>query len=144
MFETLRTFPQKLRELVAAVPTDRLRVRGDGGMFAAIEQAWHLADLEVEGYGERIARILNEDEPELPDFRGDVVAEERKYLELDLEPALVRFEEARERNVRALERADLQRAGNQEGVGRVTLARLAEMMADHDAGHAAELHALRG
>ena len=144
MFETLRAFPAKLRELLTAVPSDRLRVRGEGGMFAAIEQAWHLADLEVEGYGERIARILNEDEPELPDFRGDVVAEERKYLELDLEPALVRFAEARERNVRALESADLQRAGNQEGVGRVTLARLAEMMAEHDAGHAAELHALRG
>ena len=144
MFETLRAFPTKLRELLTAVPSDRLRVRGEGGMFAAIEQAWHLADLEVEGYGERIARILKEDDPELPDFRGDVVAEERKYLELDLEPALVRFAEARERNVRALESADLQRAGNQEGVGRVTLARLAEMMAEHDAGHAAELHALRG
>ncbi len=143
MFDTLRTFPTKLRELVAAVPQERLRVRGEGGTFAAIEQAWHLADLEVEGYGERIRRILDEESPELQDFRGDVVAEQRKYLELEIEPALRRFEEARAKNVVALERADLQRAGNQEGVGRVTLARIAEIMAEHDAGHAAELHALR-
>lgn len=143
MFDTLRAFPQQLRELIARVPPERLRVRLADGTFAAVEQAWHLADLEVEGYGERIRRIELEDDPELADFRGDVVAAERKYLELELEPALVRFEEARARNVAALESArDRSRAGHQEGVGRVTLARIAEMMAEHDAGHAAELHAL--
>ena len=143
MFEHLRAFPQQLRELIARVPAERLRVRAADGTFAAVEQVWHLADLEVEGYGERIRRIEGEDEPELVDFRGDVIAAERKYLELELEPALVRFEEARARNVAALESArDRSRAGHQEGVGRVTLARIAEMMAEHDAGHAAELHAL--
>lgn len=143
MFEHLRAFPQQLRELIARVPPERLRTRGADGTFAAVEQAWHLADLEVEGYGERIRRIEDEDDPQLADFRGDVVAAERNYLALELEPALVRFEEARERNVRALEKAaDRSRAGNQEGVGRVTLARVAEMMAEHDAGHAAELQSL--
>jgi hypothetical protein len=143
VFATLRAFPQQLRELIARVPPERLRMRGADGTFAAVEQAWHLADLEVEGYGERIRRIEAEDEPELADFRGDAIAEERKYRELELEPALVRFEEARSRNVDALENArDRNRAGHQEGVGRVTLARIAEMMAEHDAGHAAELHAL--
>jgi hypothetical protein len=145
MFESLRVFPQQLRELIAAVPAERLRVRAEDGTFAAVEQAWHLADLEVEGYGLRIVRILEEDEPALPDFRGDVVAAERNYIALELEPALRRFEEARARNVEALERAgDRKRAGNQEGVGRVTLERIAEMMAEHDAGHAAELRALPG
>lgn len=143
MFEHLRAFPQQLRELIARVPPERLRVRAADGTFAAVEQAWHLADLEVEGYGERIRRIEEEDEPELADFHGDVVAEERKYLELELEPALVRFAEARARNVDALEHArDRSRAGHQEGVGRVTLARIAEMMSEHDQGHAAELRAL--
>ena len=144
MFDELRAFPRQLRDLLARVPADRLRVRAPDGTFAAIEQAWHLADLEVEGYGLRIARILAEQDPELPDFKGDVVAEQRKYLELNLEPALVRFEEARMKNVAALEQADLQRAGHQDGVGRVTLARIAEMMAEHDAGHAAELRAIAG
>jgi hypothetical protein len=143
MFDTLRAFPHQLRELIGRVPAERLRVRGADGTFAAVEQAWHLADLEVEGYGERIQRIELEDAPELADFRGDVVAAERKYLELELEPALVRFAEARARNGAALEGArDRGRAGHQEGVGWATLARLAEMMAEHAAGHAVELHAL--
>ena len=118
-------------------------MRGTEGGFALIEQAWHLADLEVEGYGMRIARMIEEDNPALPDFRGDVIARERNYIELELEPALERFAKARRENIARLESAkDLRRAGEQEGVGRVTLARVAEMMAEHDAGHAAELHAL--
>lgn len=93
----------------------------------------------------RIEKMLAEDDPELPDFRGDVVAEERRYLELELEPALRKFEDARARNVARIEgltAEQMQRAGEQDGVGRVTIARVVEMMAEHDAGHAREVRAL--
>lgn len=145
MIDKLRAFPAELRALLATAPHPRLRQRAADGTFALIEQAWHLADLEAEGYGARIAKLLEEDDPQLPDFRGDVVAEERRYLELELEPALRKFEDARARNVariEALTNDQLQRAGEQEGVGRVTVARVVEMMAEHDAGHAREVRAL--
>lgn len=145
MIDKLRAFPAELRALLATAPHTRLRQRAADGTFALIEQAWHLADLEAEGYGARIAKLLEEDDPQLPDFRGDVVAEERRYLELELEPALRKFEDARARNVarmEALTDEQLQRAGEQEGVGRVTIARVVEMMAEHDAGHAREVRAL--
>jgi DinB superfamily len=145
VYEHLRAFPTTLRELIDAIPRDRLRVRGSDGTFAPVEQAWHLADLEVEGYGMRIARIIEEENPELADFKGDEVANERNYIELELEPALERFAKARRENIARLESArDQGRAGTQEGVGRVTLKQVAEQMAHHDAGHAAELHALLG
>jgi hypothetical protein len=145
MLDSLRTFPDALRSIVEAVPPALLRTRARDGSFAVVEHAWHLADLEVDGYGERLQRIADEDEPAIADFKGDVVAEQRRYLELELEPALKRFAAARAANVARMERftdEQWQRAGMQEGVGRVTLARVAEMMAAHDAGHAAELHAL--
>jgi hypothetical protein len=145
MLDTLRTFPATLRALVVSAPEALLRTRAKDGTFAVVEHAWHLADIEVEGYGERLRRILGEDDPSLPDFRGDVLAEERRYIELELEPALERLASARAANVARLESLtpeQWQRGGEQEGVGRVTLARVAEMMAEHDAGHAAELHAL--
>ena len=145
MLEKLRTFPAELRALLATAPAARLRERAADGTFALIEQAWHLADLEAEGYGVRIEKMLAEDNPPLPDFQGDVVAEQRRYLDLDLEPALRKFEEARARNVACIERLSgeqLQRSGQQEGVGRVTIARVVEMMAGHDAGHAREVRAL--
>lgn len=145
MIDKLRAFPDELRNVLVSAPQDRLRIRAKDGTFALIEQAWHLADLEAEGYGLRIRRMLEEDDPELPDFRGDVIAEERNYLGLDVEPALEKFARARAENVAriaSLTEEQLQRAGRLEGVGRVTIARLVEMMAEHDAGHAAELHAL--
>ncbi|MGZ5433149.1 MAG: DinB family protein [Thermoanaerobaculia bacterium] len=145
MLEKLRTFPAELRTLLASAPHASLRRRAADGTFALIEQAWHLADLEAQGYGVRIEKMLAEDNPHLQDFKGDVVAEERRYLELELEPALRKFEEARARNVAridALTDEQMQRTGDLEGTGRVTIARVVEMMAEHDAGHAAELRAL--
>lgn len=145
MIDKLRAFPAELRALLASAPQTRLRQRAADGTFALIEQAWHLADLEAEGYGVRIEKMLAEDDPQLPDFRGDVVAEERRYLELELEPALRKLEDARARNVARVEgltAEQLQRAGAQDGVGRVTIARVVEMMAEHDAGHAREVRAL--
>jgi DinB superfamily len=145
VIDKLRVFPAELRALLASAPSTHLRQRAADGTFALVEQAWHLADLEAEGYGARIEKMLAEDEPELPDFRGDVVAEERRYLELELEPALRKFEETRARNVARLEtltNEQLQRGGEQQGVGRVTIARVAELMAEHDAGHAREVRAL--
>ncbi len=145
MLEKLRTFPAELRALLANAPQARLRQRAADDTFALVEQAWHLADLEEEGYGARIEKMLAEDDPQLPDFKGDVVAEERRYLELELEPALAKFEIARRRNVEriaSLSDEQMQRSGEQEGVGRVTIARVVEMMAEHDAGHAREVRAL--
>ncbi|MEO8378630.1 MAG: DinB family protein [Acidobacteriota bacterium] len=145
--DDLRSFPATLREWIASAPEVDVRRRAADGTFALVEQAWHLADLEVEGYGVRLARILAEDEPSLTDFRGDVIAEERRYLELALEPALARFETARAANLAlltSLTEEQWQRGGEQEGVGRVTLARIVEMMREHDQGHAAEIRALLG
>lgn len=145
MIEKLRVFPGELATLITSAPPERLRTRPSNGFFALIEHAWHLADLEVEGYGERIRRLLEEEDPFIPDFKGDEIAAQRRYLELELQPALAKFEAAREANlarVEALDAEQLQRSGEQEGVGRVTIARVVEMMAQHDAEHAAELRAL--
>lgn len=148
MIDDLAAFPGEVRVMVARLPEAMLRVRGAGETFSFVEQAWHLADLEVEGYGERIERLLRDENPQLPDFRGDVVAAARRYNELPLEPALEKFAAARAANVarlRALSDAEWQRAGEQEGAGRVTLRRVAEMMREHDAGHRAEMESfLRG
>ncbi|HEY3056387.1 MAG TPA: DinB family protein [Thermoanaerobaculia bacterium] len=141
-FDRLAHFPRELRETFAAIPAHQMRIR-IGGLFAPIEQAWHLADLEVEGYGARIEQLLRVDDPHFADFQGDVIATQRRYIELELESALQRFEQARAMNVarlRAATREQRARRATQEGVdGPVTLARIAEMMAEHDASHAAEI-----
>ena len=143
--DDLRTFPATLRTLLESVPPELLTKRSASGMFSCVENAWHLADLEVEGYGVRLRRLLGETSPSLPDFRGDVIAEERDYNNLPLAPALERFERARAENVALIDAAsddDKKRAGEQEGVGRVTFERVVAMMREHDQGHATELNSL--
>ncbi|MBV8520048.1 MAG: DinB family protein [Acidobacteria bacterium] len=144
-FEALRSFPATLRAIYQSVPADRMRQRAGDGNFALVEQFWHLGDLEVEGFGARIDRILREDEPSLPDFNGLAIARERRYIERDPAQGLQRFEEARRANLErlaSLDDASWLRAGHQEGAGRVTLRRVVEMMAAHDAEHAEEIRVL--
>ncbi|HEX6640088.1 MAG TPA: DinB family protein [Thermoanaerobaculia bacterium] len=142
----LAAFPAFVRRMTESAPPELLTKRSASGMFALVENAWHLADLEVEGYGVRLRRLLKETNPSLPDFKGDVVAHDRDYIHLPLAPALERFERARAENMALIEAAspeDRQRSGEQEGIGTVTFERVVAMMAEHDAGHAEELLALR-
>jgi hypothetical protein len=142
----LASFPSAVRRWMESVPQELLTKQPAAGGLALVENAWHLADLEVEGYGVRLRRLLAESSPALPDFQGDVLARERDYLHLPLAPALDRFEQARAENlalIHAATDADRRRTGEQEGVGIVTFAHVVEMMAEHDASHADEIAALR-
>jgi DinB superfamily len=137
--------PALLREIAAALDETGRRRRPAAGGFTPVEHAWHLADLEREGYGARIHRLLAEAAPALPDFDGDRLAREREYLAGDAGLALEVFAGARRRNLErlaGLDPAALARCGTQEGVGEITLGRVPHMMAAHDAGHLAELAAL--
>lgn len=131
-----------LRIVFARTPRNLWTERA-GEPFALVEHACHLADLEEEAFGVRIARLIEEEQPLLRDFPGDAIARERRYLDHDPLPAIERFRAARIANEERLRNApDWQRRGTQEGVGEVTLARVAEMMEQHDVAHANELVAL--
>ena len=139
----LEAFPGVLRNALALFQGAGIRRRSATGLFAPVEQAWHLADLEVEGYGARIEQLLLADGPHFADFDGGAIAEQRRYIDLDLESGLRRFEKARATNVARLRSAtaeQLEHRATQEGVeGYVTLSRIIEMMMQHDASHANEI-----
>jgi DinB family protein len=125
----------ELSAIEAAVP-------GSDGTPSPVEQCWHLADLEREGYGSRIRRLLDEPDPVLPDFDGARMARERNYLMRPLSDALAAFRAARAENLAALRQAqagDWLRAGVQEGLGPVALCDIPHMMAEHDEAHREEI-----
>lgn len=131
--------PAILLRVAAQVPATLVRVRS--GPFALVEHAWHLADLEVE-FGERIRRLLGENDPFLPDFDGERIARERQYLTLDLAAALAAFASAREETLRRLAGVASEawtRRGRQEGVGVVSLAEMPGRIVDHDRAHMNEI-----
>jgi len=116
-----------------------------GGGLALVEHAWHLADLEREGFSERLRRLRDEDGPFLPDFNGARLVRERAYRTRSFAEGLAAFAAARARNLellRGLPAAAWSRGGTQEGVGAVRLADLPRLMDEHDASHRDEVAAL--
>ena len=145
LFDELSRMPALLSRVARAFPDPRARARS--GSFALVEHAWHLADLEREGFGARIARLLAETDPLLPDFDGERTARERRYLELDLEEALAAFESARSANVKSLRGLTAEqgaRSGRQEGVGAIALSEVPRRMREHDLAHLGEIAELLG
>lgn len=139
---TLESTPALVSRAVASATPAQARMRPAQGGFSLVENVWHLADLEREGYGNRIRRILCEDGPALLNFDGDRFARERCYQDRDIEMGLTLFTRARRQNLDTFARlfpADWKRSGAQEGVGRITLADIPRMMAEHDRSHGAEI-----
>jgi hypothetical protein len=144
LWKDLESMPDFLAGRLASLPPGDATRPGPDGTFSPVEQCWHLADLERDGYGVRIRRLLAEDGPDLPDFDGAAVAEARGYRSLSLEDGLEAFRAARTENLarlRALDAAAWSRTGRQEGVGPVALCDVPAMMAAHDASHRAEIEA---
>ena len=142
---TLESTAAVLSRAAAALSPAEARRRPAAGGFSLVENVWHLADLEREGYGLRIRRILSESNPALLNFEGDRMARERSYQERDIDRGIVLFARARAQNLEALRklsRADWKRSGSQEGVGCVSLDDIPRMMAEHDRSHGTEIASL--
>jgi hypothetical protein len=144
ILRALETMPAFLQRAARTLEGQAAR-RPSGGGFSIVEHAWHLADLEREGFGERIRRLSAEADPDLPDFDGARVARERDYRSRSLPEGLVAFAAARAANLGALRSTFAEswsRSGRQEGVGAVRLGDIPRLMREHDDSHRAEIAAL--
>ena len=147
LIEELRRTPARLEALMSRIrPEDQTR-RPRPDAFSARENVHHLRDVEAEGYGPRLQRLLAEPDPVLPDLAGDELARQRRYNERPHESTLVEFSRLRAANVERLLRLvpeDLERKGSWENVGPVTLGKVLTMWRDHDRGHVDEIAFLAG
>jgi hypothetical protein len=144
LLEALEQMPQYLEQQLCSLTPELTRQQGADGSFSPVEQVWHLADLEREGFGLRIDRLLSETDPQLPDFDGVAIAVTRRYRSLSLSAGLAAFREARQRNLatlRTITAQDWTRSGQQQGVGRVSLCDMPAFMAQHDSAHRGEITA---
>ena len=142
MLQSLASMRSFLTESFGSLTEVALRSPGPEGTFSPVEQVWHLADLEREGFGERIRRLRDEAEPKLPDFDGARIAVERDYKSLSFADGLRAFGSARAANLeafRTLADEAWARSGTQDGLGAVSLCDMPELMRQHDEAHKAEI-----
>jgi len=134
--------PELIKEMLSSVPQSSWSARPLAGEWSFAENLCHLRDLEREGYGVRIIRILEEEKPFLPDFDGGRIAMERNYLAEDAGQALEDFAAARAGNVARLSQLDsgsLARTATLEGSGVITLRKLMDFIQEHDSKHLDDL-----
>ena len=142
LLRSLSAMPDYLYEQFDSLTAEDARLPGPGGTFSPVEQVWHLADLEREGFGVRIRRLRDEQAPRLPDFDGAGIARERHYRSLSLREGLAAFALARKANLATLQSLPGEawaRRGTQEGVGVVTLCDLPALLLQHDQAHRLEI-----
>jgi hypothetical protein len=142
VIDFLEQTPERVRILIAGQSEEALSFKPSPDEFSLRENVLHLRDIDVEGYEVRITRILSEVEPVFPDVNGAALARERNYNAQPVAPALNAFAASRARSIarlRAIAPADLERTGELEGAGRVTLQELLDRWAQHDREHLAEM-----
>jgi hypothetical protein len=137
---TCRNTEHELRSLTPELMCQQ----GADGALSPLEQVWHLADLEREGFGIQIDKLLSEREPQLPDFDGAAIAAGRHYRSRSFDAGVAALREARRRKLARLRTVATDawtRSGQLEGVGKVSLCDLPSFMSQHDAAHRAEITA---
>lgn len=149
----LRDFPGRLRAHYRAIPEGYghwAPPSWDGipsEHFTAVEQVWHVLDIEVEGYQARFRRTLREEAPLLPSIDSEAVAVARRYGERDAGQAFAGLSKARAETVALLAglgEAELARPATFEGYGTTTLRGLVHFLCSHDQQHLAGLQWLAG
>src|SRR5258708_3746327 len=75
--EILRGTEARLRKELQGVPAALVRRRPAPGKWSILEIVCHLRDMERDAYLGRYRRILQEENPSLPNLEGDVLALER-------------------------------------------------------------------
>ena len=141
ILKTLRATPVVLRALVGEIENDRLRTRPAAGEWAIIEVVGHPADTEERTLG-RVRRMLAEDDPVLEPFDQEALAEERRYLDLDLQQELARLEQLRRDHLTVLDALDgsgWERTGRHGEHGQLTVELYETHVAAEEVDHLAQI-----
>lgn len=129
--------PKLLRDAVAGMTREQLLARPVAGKWSTLEVIAHLADFEPV-YGDRMKRILAEDEPTLFGGDPDKFAAKLAYHTRDLETELCLIDCVRKQMaaiLRTVPEADFQRVGRHSEAGPLTLRTFLERITGHIPHH---------
>lgn len=145
-FAVLRSTPAALRRLVAAAPRRRLAARPAPEKWSPVEILAHLADVELV-WGYRVRRILEAPGGRIEPMEQDRWVAECRYAQARPGEALEAFTALRRWNLALFSRIGprgLRRAGDHGWFGRLTIGKIARMLAGHDRNHLRRLREIVG
>jgi hypothetical protein len=149
LLDALAATPDELDALLRAFPRDRLRWTPPdwnecpAERFTALGHVCHMRDIERDGYHVRLARVIDEELPDLVSIDGYELARTRRYDDDSLDQALADFRAARAETLRRIRTWTPDagaRAATFGDLGRVTATGLLHVLRSHDLQHLAGLH----
>jgi hypothetical protein len=146
IIDALRALPSQVQELVEGLSEDALCWRPSPGEWSIKEVCCHLRD-DAEIHGERIRRMLSEEEPFLASYDQEAMASERAYQNESMPlvlTALRAFSGGLAYLLENLGEGEWQRTGRHEERGPISIAQYAQLLADHARQHLEQIRALRG
>jgi len=138
VIEILGSTPDKIRREIAGLSPRQLKVRPAPDKWSIQEILAHLDDVEELGMRERVAAMVEQNEPSLAPFDQERRAIEQQYHKKAPRRSLRHFARQRRTNVkwlRALKPAQLKRQGHHQVVGEITAGEMIHEWAFHDLGH---------
>jgi hypothetical protein len=140
----LASMADYLEQTFSGLASEDQTLNGVDGSFSPIEHIWHLADLEQQGFAQRIRRLQTEICPDMEDFAGARIAREGNYKQRSWTQGLEEFRNTRIANLailRNLDEPQWLRRGTQQGVGPISMCDMPSLMAEHDDSHRSEITA---
>lgn len=141
LVEQLEAVPGTIQRLVGERTSDELSQPGQDGGVGVVEILCDQQDWE-EITGDRVARMLHEDHPELESYDDSLWAIEHDYAARDATDVIAAFAHNRAQLVEVLsglEEEQWQRTAHLLGHGDITILWLMERVLAHDEKHIAEI-----
>ena len=134
---TLRAFPARLQAFVAPLNEAQLRFRPQDKEWSIVENIGHLIDID-RLYVARVDLMLSSERPQFAPFTPDDQVRAGGYQAKPLADLLATYSELRQATVAGLSTIapdELTRVGIHARFGEITIARLVEILVNHDEVH---------
>lgn len=141
LIDRLEAVPASILRLIGDRTADDLRQPGQDAGAGVVEILCDQQDWE-EITGERVARILHEDNPELEAYDDSLWAIEHDYASRNSDDVIEAFTRLRAQLIETLKSLDDERwlrTARLDGQGEITIAWLMERLLAHDENHIAEI-----
>jgi hypothetical protein len=143
--DTLRALPGQIEVLVRDLDEEALRRRPAPDQWSIKEVCAHLRDsLEIDG--ERIRRMVEEDDPSISSYDQEALAREGDYQNANMPlvlTALRAFSGGNAYMLEGLSEEQWRRGGRHEERGPINVGGYAEQQAEHCRAHLEQLRSLR-
>jgi len=138
LLQTLGKTPEVLRVMLEGAPPEVFWWKPAEDRWAIVEVLAHLLDMEVTALRLRARRMVEEENPFLPDIDQVGVASEKDYRQRDPMKTLEEFRQERQASLEWLQQIPAEafsRTAQHEVIGELTLQNHVSQWAFHDLGH---------